>query len=362
MSEYDQQIDCSIECVGNVRRVAYVGLGLLGLVAGCLLINSLVTRVFWKPDLGTLSDRIAVLREHRDEIDTVFIGSSRIQSAVNPLLFDEQMAAAGLSSSSYNLWIPGSAYADLLFALGAIGEANLPNLKYVVIEPLLKTAPDLRIGQDHNNAYSARVRYVYTPERIVPSLALARDSLRPLQARINDMFVLTSIGAIHLSNLGVLPDIFLHEPRSEPVQDNAWSYRGHELPKDEATLTIEGFADTEPQIDAGYRVLGETEARALARFIARTRQLGAEPVFLIPPSYVDIGEQRAIYESLVTRFPDIAVISYIVDEPRQALYDNPGYWVDNRGHLGLNGSRYFSTQLARDWAARIGVARQPDRD
>lgn len=55
------------------------------------------------PDVPTVSDKLAVFGAHREEWDTVFIGSSRVFNQLSPKLFDADRRAAGQASRSFNL-------------------------------------------------------------------------------------------------------------------------------------------------------------------------------------------------------------------------------------------------------------------
>ena len=83
--------------------------------------------------------------------------------------------------------------------------------------------------------------------------------------------------------------------------------------------------------------------------VSKIRKTGAEPVFFFPPTRQNVGMQRSIRDALAERFPDVAIVGYIYEESYSPIYDKREFWVDAY-HLGLNGSRYFSEVLSKDWA------------
>lgn len=76
-------------------------MAVLGFLAGVVLLQGVSGPLY--------GDRIGVQLEyieaHRDEINVVFIGSSRVGRNVNPAVFDEAMGALGYETRSYNFWV-----------------------------------------------------------------------------------------------------------------------------------------------------------------------------------------------------------------------------------------------------------------
>src|SRR6185369_6903750 len=88
--------------------------------------TALGLRVFLPaPQIDGISSKIQFIREHRDEIDTLFIGSSRAYHGINPRVFDATTAAAGAPTHSYNFGV----------------DAMLPPETFYVVDQILAAKP-----------------------------------------------------------------------------------------------------------------------------------------------------------------------------------------------------------------------------
>lgn len=349
MPEYDQQIEITNQPVTPTTIGGYLLVAALALLTGFLCINVFITRPYWEPDLGSLSSRLAALAEHGDEIDTIFIGSSHIGSAINPLIFDEANAAAGAPTRSFSLWMPNNTFGETAFLLEYIQGLQLPNLRHIIIEPRLERVPEMGMTKAYANAYSSRVRYIFDFERSLETLRFIGATDESARMKAAEATQLMMIFGIHLSNLGVLHDLAFI--RGEPASSaEGWEYRGHELPKAEVPLPPDKLQP--PDINRRYREISAAEKNALTTLVEQVRATGAEPVFLFPPTRRTVGPSRAIRDALAEQHPDVRRIEYLYEESYHPIYDQRYYWVDG-GHLGLNGSRHFSELFSRDWLSQM---------
>jgi len=347
--EYDQQISFP-ERELHAGKFAFLGvLTLIGLILACITLNALVTRPYWAPYMGALSDRLAAIESHREAIDSVFIGSSRVGSAINPVLLDELNAGAGFESTSFNLSLTNNSYAGASFLLDKLGEISLPNLRYVLIEPGIALIPNMGFVTNRmSNVYSSRVRYIFDYTRSNKSIAIARGNGDPLRRKFSNIGGLIYVFGIHMSNLGVAHDIYTDSAIARGQSTDFWPSRGYLTPNDVSTLPP--GMPTAANLDGGYCQLNEVEVEALAELINKIHELGAEPIFFFPPSLAGIGLQRALREAALAYFPDIEIIEFVYDNEQQhhPIYDNRKYWVD-RNHLSETGNRYFTDFLSESW-------------
>ncbi len=96
----------------------------------CFIALELLFRVF-EPLLFAASHRVlfkAALLERRDDVNVVFVGSSRTERGVRPAIFDAKVPG----SRSFNMAVNGTSFDVLAAALGRI--AHRPAVKLVMIE------------------------------------------------------------------------------------------------------------------------------------------------------------------------------------------------------------------------------------
>jgi len=134
------------------RRVVVVLLATLALLLTAAMLDSVVP----EPSDPRLEEKLAWYEEHRDRVDTLLIGSSRVFRQVNPDHFDEQMRAHGLESYSFNMGLPSMKLPEMYFILGQILDAEKANPKRIFAAIESKALTDVI---DEENAGTSRVVY-----------------------------------------------------------------------------------------------------------------------------------------------------------------------------------------------------------
>lgn len=86
------------------------------------------------PDIAGLTPKLRFIAAHADQIDTLFIGTSRVYHALNPQIFDETTAAAGLPTHSYNFGVNGMSAPETFCVMDQILAAKPRNLRWVFLE------------------------------------------------------------------------------------------------------------------------------------------------------------------------------------------------------------------------------------
>ena len=102
------------------------------------------------PQVRDVSAKLRFFGLHKDEFDTVFLGSSHIHYGVAPSVFDEVLAGAGIQSRTFNLGIDGMCPPEQFYVLDQILAAKPHKLKrlFLEMENIEETwRPDERISQ-----------------------------------------------------------------------------------------------------------------------------------------------------------------------------------------------------------------------
>src|SRR5207302_10046083 len=83
---------------------------------------------------GGVSQKFRFFAAHKDEFDTLFIGSSRIYFQISPAIFDRVTRESGLPTHSFNFCIGGMYLPESAYLLEQILNLKPRNLKWVFIE------------------------------------------------------------------------------------------------------------------------------------------------------------------------------------------------------------------------------------
>ena len=115
---------------GTLRAVLVVLAAVAAFVATAALVRSVVP---W-PDEGALAARIEYFREHEDEIDLVFVGSSNIARSFDPAVIDAELAKRGFPLRTYNLGADNMQPVEADFVLREVLARRPARLRFAVIE------------------------------------------------------------------------------------------------------------------------------------------------------------------------------------------------------------------------------------
>ena len=251
---------------------------LAAMAASCLLIHA--TAPF--PDIPQLRPKFEYFKQHRDEFDAVFVGSSRIYHHISPELFDRTMRDGGHAIRSFNFGVHALSPPESFYIVDKILELKPRKLRWLFLElaPMPTEIEPKRLGT---------IRAVYWHDwnrtRWVCRKAQAAAGARDLFALHLGLFLknyanigrgsdlMNSIGRIFnkerrpAKSLGPSLDGYTSQPAAPWTDDARETYskqiawmKSTSLPADPAT---DG---------------------ALAELAARVRAAGATPLFVIPPT------------------------------------------------------------------------------
>ncbi len=83
---------------------------------------------------GGVSQKFRFFAAHKDEFDTLFIGSSRIYFQISPAIFDRLTRESGLPTHSFNFGIGGMYLPESSYLLEQILSLKPRNLRWIFIE------------------------------------------------------------------------------------------------------------------------------------------------------------------------------------------------------------------------------------
>lgn len=295
-----------------------------------------------------VSDKLDYLRAHRGEIDTVFIGSSRVYRAFDPAQFDSELNARGGSARSFNFGADGVRPPESFYVLREVLKLGLP-LRRVFIE-LGHFNPKVNAA----NVGSARYLHWHDVRHTVLVLRHIAGSGEKFAVKSEQLAVHLSSFLARMTNFGRGPELLAAKLRGP---QKTWSIP---IPwKDHAGFEAQMVPRMEGQRRATYeaavKYVGEHGlartpvppllAGELRALVAEVRAAGAEPVFVITPTVL----ARENLVDLEAAGIDAPLIAFT--DPRR----HPGVFLAenhcDEEHLNATGAAEFTRALAEELAA-----------
>ena len=111
-------------------RLVCVALGF-----GLLLATSAVYHALLPPAIPEgVVEKLQFFAKHKDEFDTLFLGSSRFYYAVSPEIFDNVTRENGLSTRTFNFGVDGMNPPENFYVLEQILKTEPRHLKRIFVE------------------------------------------------------------------------------------------------------------------------------------------------------------------------------------------------------------------------------------
>jgi hypothetical protein len=320
---------------------------------------------------GGVSQKFRFFSEHKDEFDTLFIGSSRIYFQISPAVFDRVTSEDGLPTHSFNFGIGGMFLPESAYLLEQILNLKPRNLKWIFIE-----YDEMQTKWSIENQTSRRALYWADWKRV--SLVLRKLThagiaplWRPNPAKLHDIILgqkdekstrslLTFYATqfernyANVARAADVPDYFFGRDTDERLASYLGAARDGYLPRANRTSPSQteayerGLAAAMEQ--AGTRPLSPYAVEAYRQCAKEVRNVGATPIFLITPSttQIDIATER-------TGVPGV-VIAFNNPQAYPSLYRSD---VRRDGqHLTKSGSEEFTRMVAEklvEFARKGGI-------
>ena len=114
-----------------IRALTNTGIGAAAFLITCVGLR--VVLPFPEID-GGVSQKFRFFAAHKDEFDTLFIGSSRVYFQISPAIFDRVTRESGMPTRSFNFGIGGMYLPETGYLLEQILDLKPRNLRWVFIE------------------------------------------------------------------------------------------------------------------------------------------------------------------------------------------------------------------------------------
>jgi len=363
----------------TLRRLFYVSLSAVCAVATVALVAALVEPLRPPEDLEELSEKVAYFDAHRDEIDIIVVGSSRVYRALDPAQVEHGIIEAGCPAMQvFNFGMSGMS-APLLAKLADYIETTAKRPYLVFFEPELPLGPefDYRVTDrsQYTNQWSTVVSGALQLAARFDGTARSLVDTGILYIEYAASFLRTGLGVGRLRD-AILPTAVATQrpPNAAAIwaQDGFYSL-DQELSASSGTdqtqlarrhdevISPDGRAGLLVRLSQSKAALGHAAAanalqRAYVDYILdRTSMSKVKPAFIFMPinEPASAGRAAAMTSYIEAKHADAMVIKAGLSEMPE-LY-RPELWFDY-GHLTAAGaedvSRFIGAQMCDQFRAQ----------
>ncbi|MEY2504746.1 MAG: hypothetical protein QOG27_1026 [Verrucomicrobiota bacterium] len=310
-----------------MRPFGYFLIALAGFCASALGLRLLLPA----PQIDGISPKIQFIREHRDEIDTLFIGSSRVYHGVNPSVFDAITAGASVPTHSYNFGVDAMLPPETFYVADQILAARPRKLRWVFIE---LDDVQVTVSPEHARTQRALSWHDWPRTWIVVRKLLnldAHDKWKQKRTRIlqNRNALATHLGLLlkRFANNGRVFDLTHWYPQEADASQLEYEPKGDGyaptmVPMDgERRARYEAWVASDPA-SAKPREVDRYTDQLFRHYVEKFRSIGVTPIFFVTPGTTKfvpskfIGAQPAAVMAFndARAFPSLYLASSRIDE------------------------------------------------
>ena len=349
-----------------IRALSNVAIGAAAFLLACFVLRMILP--FPEID-GGVSQKFRFFAAHKDEFDTLFIGSSRVYFQISPAIFDRVTRESGMPTHSFNFGIGGMYLPETAYLLEQILNLKPRNLKWVFIE-----YDEVQTKWSPENQTSRRALYWADWKRVsllfrkltdggtdplwVPNPEKLRDMIRQQNDEKSTRGLLTFYAGQlekNYTNFSRAADVLGYFSGRDTKKRRA-SYLGaandgyvtrpNRMSPGQAAAYERALAAA--MAEAGTHPLSIYAAEGYLQCAREVRKIGAAPIFLITPSttQIDVATKDTHTPGILMAFNDPRTCPSLFDS--SARRDGQ--------HLTKSGSEEFTRLVAANFVelARAG--------
>jgi hypothetical protein len=328
----------------------YVAIALAAFIATSAAIHTLLPPIIPKG----IAAKFKFFSEHKDEFDTLIVGTSRLYYSISPEIFDTATRENGLPTHTFNFGVDGMHPPENFYVLEQILKTKPRNLKWVVLE-----MGDIQTRWD-NILGTQRAVYWHDWPRTALTLKKAMnprsETSWPVKvARLwlakRDLISNLSLFAKQFTSVGRAAEFLPSEKRelfreadSElgPHHDG-YRLAGDAMPPDRAALFQQRLA--QEISEARQKFLDPATEQGYRKSAAQIREAGAAPLFVVAPV---IFQQIPRFRKAPAPAP---LVSFNDARKFPQFYDTR-VRIDD-AHLTNAGAAEFTRLLAQEFVRRM---------
>jgi hypothetical protein len=290
-----------------IRALTNTGIGVAAFLITCVGLRGILP--FPEID-GGVSQKFRFFAAHKDEFDTLFIGSSRVYFQISPAIFDRVTRESGMPTHSFNFGVGGMYLPETSYLLEQILNLKPRNLRWVFIE-----YDELQTKWSPENQTSRRALYWADWKRVslllrkladagtdpvwLPSPAKLRDIILRQKDEKNTRSLLTFYAGQfekNCTNVARAADVLQYflgrdtkgrRARYLGGASDGYVTRPNRMSPNQVAAYERGLAAAMAQTDT--HPLSPYAVEAYRQCAQEVRKTGATPIFLITPSTTQIS-------------------------------------------------------------------------
>jgi len=334
------------------KNSLYGAIALVAFLTASFVIHSLLPPVVPKG----IAAKLEFFVQHKDEFDTLIVGTSRLYYSISPELFDQTTRENGFPTRTFNFGIDGMHPPENFYVLEQILKTKPRKLKWVVLEMAdIQTKWDNILGTQRLVYWHDWPRTALTLKKALNPRGNANWLIKTTRLWLarRDLFSNLFLFGKQFSNAGRAADLFPSEKRERfrdaevelgPRRDG-YRIAGDAMSPERAALFQARLAQ---EVSAAPRFLDPATEEGYRTAASQLREAGAAPLFVVAP---------ILFQSTV-RFrnspPPAPLVSFNDSRKFPALYDTR-VRIDD-AHLTSEGAAEFTRLLAQEFVRRM---RQP---
>jgi hypothetical protein len=349
-----------------IRALVNTAIGATAFLLTCIGLRAILP--FPEID-GGVSQKFRFFAAHKDEFDTLFIGSSRVYFQISPAIFDHVTRESGMPTHSFNFGIGGMYLPETAYLLEQILNLKPRKLRWVFIE-----YDEVQTKWSPENQTSRRALYWADWKRVslllrkltdagteplgLPNPAKLRDILRGQNDEKSTRGLLTFYAGQfekNYTNVARAGDVLAYFSGTNTKERRA-SYLGaasdgyvtrpNRMSPSQTAAYERGLAAA--MAEAGTHALSAYAVEAYLQCAREVRKIGAAPIFLITPSTTEIN-----IATKGTRMPGV-LMAFNDPQTYPSLFHSSAR--RDGQHLTKSGSEEFTRIVAANFVelARTG--------
>jgi hypothetical protein len=335
----------------QVARTLAWGVIALGVfIATCAGIHALLPPMIPKG----VAAKLKYFSEHKDEFDTVIVGTSRLYYTVSPEIFDATTSENGLPTKSFNFGVDGMHPPENFYVLEQILKSRPRNLKWVVFElGDIQTKWDNIFGTERAVYWHDWPRTALTLTKALNPRGTANWLIKTTRVWLarRDLVANLILFGKQFTNVGRAADLLPMADR-ERYADAASELgpRGDGYRWAGAAMSPERAADFKRRLaeeisGATQKYLDPATESGYRRAASEIRAAGATPVFVVTPIIFQV-------KSRFRQTPPPAELMAFNDARKYPQFYDTSIRIDD-GHMTRPAAENFTRLFAEEFVRRI---------
>lgn len=347
-----------------VKSFRYSFLAIFSFLITTYLFHQIVPDSIIPKNIDFIGPKYAHYQAHKNDYDTLFLGSSRVLNHINPDVVDQAAKAEGLKINSYNFGVPALREIHTYILLRDILKDAPDSLKWVFIEISLdrgyEPISNARTGRSiywHNFSNTKiAIDYIFNSEEtLLSKAALAGSHILPLiYQKFNLGAFFKKIVPVDFSDANAKEDKRLYQANDGflGIGDNEYdetrqSFLANPSDYKKEVKSLISHHETGLKVD---EPLPKNKRVLIEKILETVDAAGAVPIFIVPPTLHTADDLHQAYKESTI--------------PTLLAYNDPSkypqfYGIENRHdaeHLNMRTAHAFSRELAKDFAEIVKSA------